>query len=233
MPTVPTNPLARLSFYEAHITPWTTSATAIGLTSALVTAQGTRATDARAAYTAHIAAQAAAKAATLNFYEKMRLLHNAPGAGADMIRQIKTKALTSNDPNVYVLAEIPAPASPTPVGAPGTPTNFKATLNPDGSLKLTWHCPNPAGSVGTIYQIARQLDGGGAFAALTSVGGRTFTDPTIPAGSTSVTYRITAVRSTSAGTAGQFSVNFGTGASGGAMIASVVSGVEPAPKIAA
>jgi hypothetical protein len=212
MPTVPSNLVARLSFYEAHTGPWTTSATLIGLTSASVTALGTRADDARAAYTAHIAAQASAKAATLNFYEKMRLLHNAPGAGADMIRQIKTKALTSNDPGVYVLAEIPAPATPSPVGPPGTATDFKAVLNPaDGSVKLSWKCPNPTGSTGTIYQVLRRIGSSGAFSPLTTLGTRTFIDTTLPAGTASVTYQITAVRSTSTGAPAQFTVNFGSG----------------------
>ena len=212
MPTVPSKPIARLSFYEAHIDPWTASAVGIGLTSGAVTALGTAADNARAAYTAHIAAQASAQAATLNFAEKMRLLHNAPGAGADMIRQIKTKALMSNDPNVYVLAEIPAPATPSPVGPPGTATDFKALLNAaDGSVKLSWKCPNPAGSTGTIYQVLRRIGAAGAFIPLTTLGARGFTDTTLPAGTATVTYQITAVRSTAAGVPAQFTVNFGSG----------------------
>lgn len=232
MSTVPSKPILKLAFYEAHIDPWNTSATLIGLVTTEVTALNAKAVAARAAYLAHVAAQDAAAAATLDFATKIRQLHNAPGAGADMIRKIRTRAITTNDPGVYVLAAIPAPATPSPVGPPGTPTTFKATLNPDGSLKITFKCPNPAGSVGTIYQVARQLDGAGPFVPLTGTGSRSFIDASVPAGSSSVTYRIVAVRSTAVGDAGQFTVNFGTGA-GGEMIASVVSAGAVAPKIAA
>ena len=47
-----------------------------------------------------------------------------------------------------------------------------------------------------------------------------FTDQTVPAGSSQVTYQIQAVRSTAAGPWAQFNVNFGT-SSGGTMISSI------------
>ena len=116
-------------------------------------------------------------------------------------------------------------------GAAGTRVRlrFAERLNPDGSLKLTWKCPNPPSAPGTIYQIARRI-GTGAFSALTSVGTRSLTDTTVPAGTASVTYRITAVRSTTTGLAAEFIVNFGTGASG-EMVASVEE--TSAPRLAA
>jgi hypothetical protein len=232
MPIVPNDRVAKLEFYEAHITPWTTNAVAIGLASGSVTALATAAADARAAYTAHVAAQAAARAATAAFYDKIRALHNAPGMGADMIQQIKTKAQTTNNPNVYVLAQIPAPAIPAPVPAPGTPTGFAATLNPDGSVKLNWKCPNPAGSAGTVYQLSRRTGPTGAFVAVGVSGARSFIDATVPAAVASVTYQIVAVRSTAIGTAAQFTVNFGVSGEG-EMTASVVESGAAAPKLAA
>ena len=187
MPIVPKDRVAKLEFYEAHIAPWTTSATSIGLTSAAVTALGTAATDARTAYTAHVAAQAAAKAATATFYTKIRALHNAPGMGADMIQQIKTKATTTNNPNVYVLAQIPAPAAPAPVPPPGTPTDFTVNLIQDGTLELKWKCANPSGGGGPIYQVQRRIGATGAFTFVGSAGAKRFVDATIPAGASPVT----------------------------------------------
>jgi hypothetical protein len=228
MATVPSERVAKLEFYEAHIEPWQTNAVAIGVTSTAVTALSTAAVDARAAYTAHVAAQAAAKAATATFYEKIRVLHNAPGYGADMIQQIKNKATTTNNPGVYDLAQIPAPAIPSPVPAPGTPTDFTVNLMQDGTLELKWKCPNPSGAGGTIYQLQRRAGAATEWTFVGAAGVRRFVDQTIPAGSSPVTYRITAVRSTAAGNPAQFTVNFGAGG-----VASVERVVSAGVKIAA
>jgi hypothetical protein len=211
MAIVPKDRVAKLEFYEAHIDPWTTNTVAIGLVAASVTALSTAAADARAAYTAHVAAQAAAKAATATFYDKIRVLHNAPGYGADMIQQIKTKATTTNNPGVYVLAQIPAPAIPSPVPAPGTPTDFTVNLMQDGTLELKWKCPNPSGAGGTIYQLQRRAGAATEWTFAGATGSRRFVDASLPAGAAPVTYMITAVRSTAAGNPAQFTVNFGAG----------------------
>jgi hypothetical protein len=66
---------------------------------------------------------------------------------------------------------------------------------------------------------------------LAGVGAKEFTDATVPAGSSQVTYQLQAVRSTSVGGWAQYNVSFGTESGGGATIASVTEGT-PA-KIAA
>ena len=147
-------------------------------------------------------------------------------AGTEIIKAVKAKAATGGNA-VYTLALLPVPATPTPVPPPGTPTDFVAALNPDGSLKLRWKCANPAGSSGTIYQVSRRV-GTGGFAALGGTGLRSFDDPTVPAGVAAVTYQVQAVRSTAAGVPAQFLVNFGVTGSGESF-ASVAS----APKLAA
>ena len=213
MGIVPNSRLGKIEFYEAHVGPWTANAANVGLASAAVTALSAAVTAARAAFVAHLAAQEAAKAATNNFYDKVRLMHNAPGFGADMIQTIKTYAQTKNDPNVYNLAQIPPPPTPGAVPPPGTPFDFKTTLNGDGSITLKWKCNNPEGSQGTVYEIARKVGagGGGAFSVLGAVGTRSFVDDTIPAGSSPVTYQLTAVRGQTRGTPSQYVVNFGAG----------------------
>jgi hypothetical protein len=226
MPIVPKKPAERVAFYASKITGWTTNAVAVGTTSAAVTDLGTKVTSAQAKIAAALAAKELAKNAVADADLAVKDMAHA---GAAIIQQIKAKAAVSGL-SIYVLAQIPAPATPTPVPPPGTPVNFKAALNPDGSLKLTWKCPNPPGAPGTIYQVARRIGASGAFLPLTSVGTRSLTDDTVPAGTASVTYRITAVRSTSIGLAAEFTVNFGTGVTG-EMVASVVS--ASAPKLAA
>src|SRR5690606_7536414 len=89
MPVVPNSRLGKIEFYEARLTPWENHAVAIGLSTAQVAALEVHVQAARAAYNAHLAARDAALAATQEFYNKVRAMHNAPGAGADMIRKIK------------------------------------------------------------------------------------------------------------------------------------------------
>lgn len=226
MSVVPKEIVARIQFYEDHESPWLINATGIGTTAAEITALTTKISAARAAYDAQQAAKNAAKDATLALRLAVAAMSNA---GSDVIKKIRAKAATDGD-NVYVLASIPAPAAPSPVPPPGTPSDFVVTLNPVGSLKLRWKCANPAGSVGTVYQLARRIGASGAFTAVGVSGTRSFEDATVPAGSASVTYQITAVRSTSVGVAAQFTVNFGIGG-GGEMTASVVEAF--APKLAA
>jgi hypothetical protein len=208
---VPTSRIGKVEFYEAHTTVWTANAAGIGVTPASVTALATATTNARKAYSDHLAAQAAAKAATNAFYDKVRLMHSSPGLGADMIQTIKTFAQTTNNPNVYVLAQIPPPAAGGATPPPGTPADFSVGLLQDGSLELKWKCSNPSGTVGTIYEVLRKVGAGGAFAFVGATGVKTFTDDSLPAGASPATYQVTAVRSTARGNPAQFTVHFGVG----------------------
>jgi len=217
MGVVPDTRLGKIEFYEAHTLlggPWATNATAIGLTAAQVTALGTLTTQARAAFNAAEAARQAAKTATQNFYDKVRAMHNGPGAGSDMIQAIRNWAESKNDPNVYTLAQIPPPATPGVTPPPGTPFDFTIGLLQNGALELKWKCNNPSGTQGTIYEVKRRIGAAGNFNFVGASGVKAFTDDTVPAGSPSVTYQITAVRSTQRGNPAQFTVNFGVGGPG-------------------
>lgn len=222
MGVVPDSRLGKIEFYEAHIAPWTSNAAAIGLTPASVTALGGLTSAARKAYNDAEAARQAAKTATQAFYDAVRAMHNGPGAGQDMIDQIRVRAQSTNNPNVYVLAQIPPPATPGTTPPPGTPFEFTVGLLQNGALELKWKCNNPSGTQGTIYEVLRKI-GAGAFNFVGASGVRVFTDETLPSGSAPVTYQITAVRSTSRGNPAQFTVNFGIGGPG-LTIASVTEG---------
>jgi hypothetical protein len=224
---LPASKIARIEFCENHNTPFSTNAVAIGTTALAVTDLATKTSAARAAFNAQQAAQNAAKAATNDYKIAVNAMTTAV---ADILKQIKTKAAISG-PAVYSLAEIPAPAVPSPRPAPGKPTDFVATLEENGALNLKWKCANPAGTSGTIYQVWRRNTPTGEFNYLGGSGSKSFDDATIPAGSSGVTYQIQAVRSTAVGLWAQFNVNFGVSSGGPTMIASVI---ETAPtKIAA
>jgi hypothetical protein len=221
---LPHGPVQRVEFFESRQDDWQANATGIGTTTTAVTALTAKVTAARDAYNAQQLAFAQAKAATQTFKDAVAAMTLA---GTEIIKAVKAKAATGGNA-VYTLALLPVPATPTPVPPPGTPTDFTATLNPDGSLKLKWKCANPAGSSGTIYQVSRKVGTAGAFTVVGGSGLKTFDDATVPAGVAAVTYQVQAVRSTAAGVPAQFVVNFGVGG-GGEATASVMS----TPKLAA
>lgn len=81
---------------------------------------------------------------------------------------------------------------------------------------------NPSGASGTVYEVQRRI-GSGAFSFLELAGERAFEDATIPAGSSSIVYQVTAVRGKTRGQAALFLVNFGVA---GAVTATAVADGE-------
>lgn len=50
---------------------------------------------------------------------------------------------------------ITPPAAPQPATAPGTPTNFGVTLQPNDAVRLAWGAGNAAANSGAVCVIAR------------------------------------------------------------------------------
>ena len=228
MSLVPKKKPERTTFFASKISPWTTNSAALNVEPAAVATLDTRVEAARDAQATFVAARAAARSAGINYDQAVR---GMTLAGTAIISQIRTTAQTGGDA-IYALADLPAPPTPRPVPAPGTPSDFVAALGGDGSVKITWKCVNPRGSTGTMYQVYRRVGGAGEFSYVGGVGAKEFTDSAVPAGATTVTYQIQAVRSTAAGGWAQFNVNFGTSA-GGATTATVAASTVAAPRLAA
>lgn len=221
MSLVPDTTQGKLTFFQTRAAVWVARAGEIGATPAAVAAVADRLAAAQAKYKAAYAAREAARAATA---ELKAAVGDLMRSGADVVKQVRAKAATDGDA-VYALALIPPPAAPSRIPAPGTPTEFTATLLADGSLKLRWKCPNPANAVGTVYQLSRRTGATGPFDVVGIVGKRSFVDTTLPADTSSVTYEIVAVRSTTTGVANRFVVNFGVSNGAAAVVGS--------PKLAA
>jgi hypothetical protein len=210
----PKTVVGQIELCEEHVTPFTDNAVAIGSSAPVVAAFVAKTEAARAAYAAQRAAVLAAKDATVELHLAIDAMWDSM---SEICKQVAAKAASAGD-GVYALASLPVPKTPAPAGDPGKANNFKAELMEDGSLKLSWKCTNPA--PGTIYQVWRRIGGTGEFSYCGGCGTKTFTDATIPAGSSQVTYQIQAVRSTAVGEWAQFNVNFGV-SSGGTMTTSV------------
>lgn len=218
MPLYPSSKAGKIGYFNSKIAPWTTNAVAIGTTTALVTDLDTKVTNAQTKLDAQIAAEQAAKTAT---EAATAAVASMVAAGADIIKSIRAKAATVGGDSVYELAQIPAPATPSPVNTLGTPTDFSVELGGDGALNLKWKCANPRAS-GVLYQVWRRIGDSGDFTYVGGVGGKEFVDSGVPAGATTIVYKIQAVRSTAAGPWATFTVLFGVGA-GGQTTASVTT----------
>jgi hypothetical protein len=218
MAIVPKKNGEMIGFYATRQAAWATSATLIGITSGQATTLDQKISAANDAKAAFEAAQIAAKDSTITYHAAADELRRY---GAELIAAIKAKALSVGGTSVYTLASIPPPATPSPVGNPGTPYQLKVELKPNGSLFLKWLCDNPVGASGTIYQVGRKNVGDAQFTYIGGAGVREFTDNTLVAGSSGVVYRIQAVRSTAVGDEAEFIVNFGIAPSGAMTIQSV------------
>ncbi len=222
MRLVPKPVQERITFFQTHIETWSSHASQIGTSVAAVEQLADKTQIARDAFREQQIAQQQARAATSRL--KMALDDMAT-AGASILLQVKAKAGIDGD-NVYTLASIPAPSKGSPIAAPGKPTQFSTQLRPDGSLLLRWKSKNPRGAVGTVYQIWRSVRMQSPEGAIETPrvligtsGTRTFTDTTVPAGASLITYRIVPMRSTATGTAAEFPVMLGTTRAGGTEIA--------------
>jgi hypothetical protein len=225
MGLVPDTKPAKTAFFRSMIAPWTAAPpTAIGTTTGAVTALDALVTVAEEKLAAQTSAEAVYRAAVAAADDAVEAMGQA---GADIIAAIRVKGRT--DSAVWALSLIPAPATPTPIGPPGTPDAMKAKLMPDGSLELGWACANPTNSQGTIYHVYRKLDGESEMTFIGGCGGRKFIDATLPMGVSTVVYKVQAVRSTAIGAAAQFIVQFGT-TSTGAVMTTVTAA---SPKLAA
>ena len=114
MPTLPDSREARITFFEIHLPVWEADPAAIGLDAALVAQLAQETAEARAALEAASAARQASKSATQYLYDRSDRMSRTGGAAIDTIRAF---AKASGDVEVYSLAQIPAPAAPTPAPA--------------------------------------------------------------------------------------------------------------------
>ncbi len=223
---LPNGKIEKVQWCETHKDAWQTNSVGMGSSAATVTAWAAKVVAARAKFENQKMLQQAAQMATIEFHDSVADLSRST---SDIIKQVKTKASIDGTNDAYTLAQVPPPATPGPAPIPGTPFAFKAELIPgEGALTLTWKCTNAGNAHGVTYQISRRTSPMGEFQYIATVGPKTFSDATLPAGSSQVTYKIVAIRSTARGNAAEFTVNFGVGTGG-----EVVATVTPAPKLAA
>ncbi len=195
MPILPPTRLEKLEFVEFHLAPWSTAGAAIGLTAAQMTALSAQTSAARTAYNAMMTAREMSENATQNFYN---LCQTMVDTTADYLKTIKAYAATTNNPNVFTLAVIPPPKTPSAGPPPAIPTNVSATLQPSGSVQVSWKGKLSGGTAFSVWRKLNQPND--PFVQIATVNGATaYIDETLPAGAagsagTGVFYAIKAHR---------------------------------------
>ena len=222
MRLVPKRQQDKLAWCRTRVGPWTANAQAIGTTDDMVAAFADEVEAARVALARAAAARDEARNAALAARIAVARMDKR---AAGIVLQVRVRAETTHDPNVYALASIPAPATPSPVAPPGAPTGFTVELLGDGSFTIAWKCRHPAGSKHVLYEVWRRAvsggsGGGGSGGAigervyLATVGERKFHGTSPVAGAAMFIYEIRAVRSTGPGPWATFNVSFGAPAPG-------------------
>lgn len=216
MPTTPTIPdrfAPAIQWCTQRVGKWRDNRALLGLAEAAVDeldAQTQAARDARASY---LRAKRELRNASKTYRNSVGTMRRTAAA---LLATIRATAKRSDEPtSVYAAASVPPPARRGPSPTPATPRDFEVELLGDGSLKVRFECPHPPGVRAVTYRVERMLDMTGGMQIIQTAKGRSFTDDSIPAGTRSVLYQVTAQTSTRDGEAAVHLVPFGQGSMAG------------------
>ncbi|VAX37638.1 hypothetical protein MNBD_PLANCTO03-2134, partial [hydrothermal vent metagenome] len=192
---LPKTRIGRIEWFEQRLADWEADPGAIGLTEGQTTELAAMVTAARQKYLHAEQTRAAARSATVGYHEAEEALNHA---GRDLIAMVKAFAEASDDPGVYVRANVPPPSTPTPVGDPEPPTGVVGEITSDGAVRLAWE-----GTLAhrTFYEVLRRLAGEETWTLIASVGAKAYLDMTVPMGTAGVSYRVRAKRGETASAA--------------------------------
>jgi hypothetical protein len=217
-------------FAKDHESPFTGTPAAVGLNPTQAASYIQAVTDAGDALNSISQLKQALKTATANANEKFRVLNTVM---TQTVELIDIFAVNSSDPQeVWNTAELPPPSTPSEMGPPGLCGTFRAALNEDGSVKISWKCANPKGAQGTVYIVKRRLLNApvGQYTQIAITGARSFIDNSIPSSSGGAVYTVQGQRGTVLGpTSAPFTLQFGI--DGGGMV--IASQFEGSGKLAA
>lgn len=140
----------------------------------------------------------------------------------EMLRQLGSIMTTidgygrnTDDPGVWVRAQIPAPKEPSPRQAPPQPTVRPLRIIDNGSVVFSWEVTSGGGA---IYEVQRQivpLEGSaGPWGTIAIIGEKQFVDEAVPVGVLAVNYQARARISTGIASPWSTSATFNFGKAG-------------------
>lgn len=209
MSNIPTGKIEdQLLWLENHMNLWQLVESEIGLSVAQVTQMKSLVQEARGKYTDARNARDAAKYATT---AQGIALKAAKVQASDLIDTIKNHiANTANSEGLWAVAGLNPPAPRGTVPPPNAPTNLSASVDSYGNVVVKWKASQPRGASGTVYSVTRAFNNGANFTLIDVVGEKQFVDSTVPLGTSSVSYIVTAKRSgTSSVPSERLTIQFG------------------------
>lgn len=193
MPRTPTTDQAFITFSRDHINVWSGgqgTPPEIGLSSSQLTDTEAATAAAEAAYQAMTVARNASRAATEAKDNAIAALRAVIGADIDTIDAF---AKATKDPDIWVLAQIPAPKDPSERTAPDAPAIGEIVLSSGGIVRVPF---TVVGGGGAQYQVQRRdtnLDNTSTdWFPVATITEKTFDDQAIPFGLRQVQYRVRA-----------------------------------------
>lgn len=206
---VPDTQQDAINFFSSRMAAWAANATAIGLTTAQVTAFASLVNAAQTKRSAAQVARNASKTATLDLGGAMQSMRTV---GGDLIKTIRAYAETTGNNSVYLLSNIPPVAPPTPLGPPEAPTQVRAVLNSDGQIEIKWDGTRVGGTSFRVERSITPVAGAPSdYALLNVVEERSYLDTQVPQGVAAVSYKIKAQRAGGTSVGSQpAQVTFGT-----------------------
>jgi len=201
---------AAVAFAQVHVGPFTDHAALLGLSPQQLASYTAAVENAKEALAEASAAKQAWNAAASLAASRMRELNRVM---TETVTTIDITAANAADPTaLYQAALLTPPNTPGVMAAPGVCNGFKAVLNAEGSVTISWKCKNPDNAHGTIYQVRRKLPHEAEFRQLDLTASKRFTDESIPTGAGRVQYVVQARRGNAVGPAsGPFTVQLGSG----------------------
>jgi hypothetical protein len=217
MSTIPERHADVIPWCQTHVKVWEVDPAAIGLDEATVDELDDLTGEAEAALREYQRAKLKVAAALARFHDRAGRLR---GKASNAVGRVRAFAPTQPSPSkVLTDARIPSRRDASPLPAPGVPFRFESRLLEDGALKVSFECDNRAEGGrrlrGVTYVVERRDGEDGPFVYVETALERRFLDETIPLGTTTVTYRVTAQTSTRRGHPALKTVNFGGGGVGG------------------
>ncbi len=212
-----------INWCNAHTGLWTSNAAVIGISPAQATGFAALATTFIKANSDAQVAREASKLTTLNLKNAMDAVQATGGA---YVNVIKAFAEATRNNNVYVLSGVSPSDPPSVVPDPIAPAQFGASINPDGSLTITWKVGQPAGMTGVQYRVYRRVNATEGPYQIVSTEGRSkmFTDTTLPYGVDRVEYMVQPTRNSVVGPQSNvFTVQFGSVGGGGLSIHTIAA----------
>ncbi len=194
-------------FYRHRAGSWAQRTAELGIDPAQAAELATLVIETEQAYMQQLQAMRTAQGTTLRYNA---LVKELGAKGAMVIKRIRAH-VAYHGGSLAELASLAPPDKKSPIGPPGVPYELTTTLAQGGELMLKWQCRHPKGAEGTAYSIFRRIGHDGAWEYVGNTGKKTIIDDRIPPGTTNLTYRIQAFRTTGPGPAAEFNVNFGGG----------------------